>query len=381
MKRTFILFLSLILLLCGCRGAAVQETAASTAPETTEATTQATEPVMESETTEETTEEITEETTAETTEPPTEPQPESFLLTFVGDCTLGSPFDHFSYPVAMVLTVGEDYSYPFRNVMEWFGNDDASFINLEGPLCEEGSRAAKQHVFRGPPEFVNILTESSVEAVTLANNHAYDFLQAGYDSTKALLTEVEVPYVEKDSSMIFTTDSGLTIGLYAVTYEHLDKEEIVTNISRLAADETVDLVIFVPHWGIENTYRQNQTQQDLAYAAIDAGAHIVWGSHTHVLQPIEAYGGGIIFYSLANFSFGGNAYPKDFDTALLQQEVIREPDGTVRLGELTIVPCSVSSEPYRNNFQPTPYEEGSEAYERVLQKLSGTFTGPDLGYN
>jgi poly-gamma-glutamate synthesis protein (capsule biosynthesis protein) len=280
----------------------------------------------------------------------------------------------------MVLTVGEDYGYPFRNVMDWFGTDDASFINLEGPLCEDGDRAVKQHVFRGPPEFVNILTECSVEAVTLANNHAYDFREAGYESTKSLLTEAGVPYVEKDASMIFTTESGLTIGLYAVTYEHLDKEEIVANISRLAGDETVDLVIFAPHWGIENTYRQNQTQQELAYAAIDAGAHIVWGSHTHVLQPIEAYKGGIIFYSLANFSFGGNAYPPDYDTVLVQQEVLREPDGTVRLGELTLVPCSVSGSPYKNDFQPTPYPQDSREYERVMEKLNGTFRGANLGY-
>jgi poly-gamma-glutamate synthesis protein (capsule biosynthesis protein) len=264
--------------------------------------------------------------------------------------------------------------------MEWFGTDDASFVNLEGPLCEYGDWASKRHVFRGPPEFVNILTECSVEAVTLANNHAYDFLEAGYESTKSLLTEAGVPYVEKDASMIFTTESGLTIGLYAVTYEHLDKAEIVENISRLDGDETVDLVIFAPHWGIENTYRQNQTQQELAHAAIDAGADIVWGSHPHVLQPIEAYGDGIIFYSLANFSFGGNAYPPDYDTVLVQQEVIREPDGTVRLGELTLIPCSVSASSNKNDFQPTPYSQDSREYERVMEKLNGTFRGPNLGY-
>ena len=368
MKKLILILLCAAVLLCGC---AAENPPAPTQIPTTETTL----PVAE-ETTQETVAETTEETTAET-QPP---QPESFVLTFVGDCTLGCPFDHFAYPGAMVLTVGDDYGYPFRNVMEWFGTDDASFVNLEGPLCEYGDWASKRHVFRGPPEFVNILTECSVEAVTLANNHAYDFLEAGYESTKSLLTEAGVPYVEKDASMIFTTESGLTIGLYAVTYEHLDKAEIVENISRLAGDETVDLVIFAPHWGIENTYRQNQTQQELAHAAIDAGADIVWGSHPHVLQPIEAYGDGIIFYSLANFSFGGNAYPPDYDTVLVQQEVIREPDGTVRLGELTLIPCSVSGSPYKNDFQPTPYPQDSREYERVMEKLNGTFRGPNLGY-
>ena len=113
-------------------------------------------------------------------------------------------------------------------------------------------------------------------------------------------------------------------------------------------------------------------------AAIDAGANIVWGHHPHVLQPIEEYNGGIIYYSLGNFAFGGNSVPKDHDTAVLQQEIIREPDGSIHLGKLTIIPCSVSSIKERNNFQPTPYEEGSEEYKRVLSKLDGTYGGPNL---
>ncbi|MBQ9970309.1 MAG: hypothetical protein IJP15_07420 [Oscillospiraceae bacterium] len=48
------------------------------------------------------------------------------------------------------------------------------------------------------------------------------------------------------------------------------------------------------------------------------------------------------------------------------------------LGELSIVPCNVSSVPDRNNFQPMPYETGTEGYERVLQKLDGSWAGPDL---
>ena len=95
------------------------------------------------------------------------------------------------------------------------------------------------------------------------------------------------------------------------------------------------------------------------------------GHHPHVLQPIEYYKDGVIFYSLGNFSFGGNAGPSDMDTVILQQEVIRDAGGNVSLGALIAVPCSVSSVEGRNNYQPTPLAEGSDAYERVMQKLSG----------
>ena len=138
------------------------------------------------------------------------------------------------------------------------------------------------------------------------------------------------------------------------------------------------MVVCAFHWSKEGSYRPTAAVQDLAHAAIDAGADIVYGHHPHVLQKIEEYGAGIIYYSLGNCSFGGSAAPRDFDSAIVQQEVIREPDGSVHLGELTIVPISVSSVKGQNNYQPTPVEEGSDAYSRILSKLDGSFTGPDL---
>lgn len=338
-------------------------------PETTvPATTEATVP--------ETTEEVTE---PETTIPETtEPEPQSFTLTFVGDCTLGTQPKNFNYQLAFIKTVGEDYSYNFANVIDYFTGDDFTMLNLEGVLANEGTAAVKQYTFRGPTDYVNILTQNSVEAVSLSNNHSKDFLEAGYLSTTTTLTDAGMPYVEQDKTLIFTTERGLTIGIYAVNIDNLKEEEIVAGISALDANEEVDLVILCAHWGNENTFKANATQKALGHAAIDAGADIVYGTHPHTLQPIEEYNGGIIYYSLGNFAFGGNNKPKDFNTALVQQEVILNPDGTVTLGELTIVPCSVSSVTNTNNFQPTPYEVGSADYEKTMSKLNGTYTGASL---
>ena len=325
--------------------------------------------------------EITEPATeAPTTEPatvPTEPPEEHFLLTFVGDCTFGANPSNTFAGVGFPKTVGEDYEYPFRNVISWFENDECTFLNLEGPLSDVGNPMQKKHVFRGPTAYVNILTENSVEAVTIANNHSMDYGRTGYDSTVATLQSANIPFVERDGSCVFTTQNGLTIGMYGAVYYVLDETAITSGVAALK-EAGCDLVIFAPHWGVEGTYHPTAQQTKLGYAAIDAGADIVWGSHPHVLQPIEKYKDGIIYYSLGNFSFGGNGYPRDYDTALLQQEVIRTADGSVTLGELTIVPASVSSVSDRNNYQPTPYEVGSKGYERAMQKLDGTWTGPNL---
>ena len=363
-KQNAAALLLLALLLTGCAAPAkqVQTTPAETMiPETT----------------------ISETTIPETVVPttiatvPTELPEERFVLTFVGDCTFGANPTNTYALSGFVKTVGEDYRYPFRNVVQWFENDECTFLNLEGPLTDTGNPMQKKHVFRGTTAYGNILTENAVEAVTIANNHTMDYGQAGYESTVATLQDAGIPFVERDGSCIFTTRNGLTVGMYGAVYYLLEEEAITAGISALK-EQGCDLVIFAPHWGVEGTYRPTAQQTQLAHAAIDAGADIVWGSHPHVLQPVEQYHDGVIYYSLGNFSFGGNGDPRDYDTALLQQEVIRAADGAVTLGELTILPASVSSVSGRNNYQPTPLEIGTEGYQRVLQKLDGSWTGPNL---
>lgn len=204
--------------------------------------------------------------------------------------------------------------------------------------------------------------------VSLANNHILDYGQKGYDSTVETLESYGIPYVQRDTATLVELDCGLTVGLYGAVYYKYDQADMETQIAALR-QQGADLVIYAPHWGIEMTYSPNATQVRLGHAAIDAGADIVWGSHPHVLQPIEEYGDGVIYYSMGNFAFGGNSDPGDYDTVIIQQQVVRAPDGNVTLGERTIIPCSVSSIEKRNNYQPTPYPEGSDEYNRVLKKL------------
>ena len=313
----------------------------------------------------------------EPTTEPTEPEPEVFTLTFAGDCTLGTNPGMYYAPWGFVQTVGEDYGYPFRNVLDYFENDDFSMVNLEGPLCDSGNPVVKKHTFRGPTAYTAILTENSVEAVTLANNHTLDYGKTAYATTQEVLAAAGMPFVTENSSLLLTTDRGLTIGIYAAWYNTWDMEDLKAEVARLR-QQGAELIIYAVHWGTEGSYRPEPHQVDMAHEIIDAGVDIIYGSHPHVLQSIEEYNGGIIYYSLGNFAFGGNMYPKDLDTAILQQQVIRYADGTVELGQLTRIPCSVSSMEVRNNFQPTPFDEGTEDYDRVMSKLDGTFTGPNL---
>ena len=293
---------------------------------------------------------------------------QEFTLTFVGDCTLGTMPKWMSHSLCFNRLIGDNYDFPFQNVRHYFETDDCTFINLESVLAESGTPENKTFTFMGPTAYVNILTGSSVEFANLSNNHTYDFGEAGYTSTKHTLDSNNVAYVEMNNYALYTTESGLKIGVYGVYFE-LDENDMLADITELK-NAGAEIIVAAAHWGIESDYVQNSTQTNIAYQLIDAGVDIVWGHHPHVLQPIEEYNDGVIFYSLGNFSFGGNHNPVDRDTAVIQQKIIRDENGEVSLGELIVIPCSVSSESAYNNFQPTPYEEGSEGYQRVLSKLN-----------
>lgn len=336
-------------------------TTPSTAPthETTQTTTQASTSA-------------TEATTVATTVE-TEPQSVRYVLTFVGDCTMGNQ-KSASLSSGFIGTVGKDYDYPFADVIDYFTNDTATFINLEGTFTDSTYAEDKMFVFKGPKDYINILTQGSVEFANVANNHSYDYGQQGYQDTVGLLKEHGIAYGEHKKTTIFEVADGLKIGVYSVAGAY-NTNGVAENIKALKK-AGADIIVACMHWGEEYYYVPNLDQVTIARAAIDAGADIVYGHHPHVLQKIEEYKDGIIFYSLGNFSFGGNSNPADKDTAILQQEFIRHPDGTLEMGELTIIPCYVSGivQEWGNDYQPMPIPEtDEEAYQRVLTKLAGKY--------
>lgn len=73
--------------------------------------------------------------------------------------------------------------------------------------------------------------------------------------------------------------------------------------------QKVDVLVVYYHWGVSGSQEICQYQTTLGRSAIDSGADLVIGSHPHILQGIESYGGKPIFYSLGNFVFGSGFKP------------------------------------------------------------------------
>ena len=300
----------------------------------------------------------------------TEPEHERFTISLVGDCTLaGNRFQSLC---------GDDMGYPFENVREYFENDDATIANLECNFSDALLSSGSLFHFKAPTENADMLVSGGIDFVTTANNHIMDYGQRGLDDTLSALDERGIAYGIDGQSVVFTTESGLKLGIYCGYCGFMISEtQIKEAIDKLKADGA-EYIICALHWGVEGAYRPNAYQKNLAHAAIDAGADLVYGSHPHVLQPAEEYGGGLILYSLGNFSFGGNSFPRDYDSVIVQLTLCRNADGGVSLEACDYIPCSMSSSDENNDFRPTPYKKGSKEFERTMSKLDGSFTGADL---
>ncbi|MBE7032997.1 MAG: CapA family protein [Ruminococcaceae bacterium] len=286
----------------------------------------------------------------------------------VGDCTFATDINATGSGsfVNEVKAVNYDYTHFLKNVSDIFNKDNLTIVNFEGTLSERGTRADKEFAFRGNPEYVNILTSSSVEAVNLSNNHSRDYGDISKDDTKAIMSENDIVWFEGDNFTV-TEVNGIKIGLIGTNTQRSNEvSAFIENLEKLKA-LSPDLIIANFHWGEELAHSPNATQKNLAHTAIDNGADLVIGHHPHVLQGIEKYKNKYILYSLGNFCFGGNKNPTDKDTMIFQQTFLFE-NGKLRPKErVSVIPCSISSEKTRNNYQPTPLL--GDDFKRVKKKI------------
>ena len=270
-----------------------------------------------------------EDLTIEQQEAEKEEPPVSITISAAGDCTLGTD-ENFDQSRSLNAYYDENGpAYFLQSVKPVFEADDLTIVNMEGTLTESTSRMDKTFAFKGPADYTKILTEGSVEAANLANNHSRDYGEQSYTDTIAALDAAGIVNFGYDRTAVMDVN-GVKVGLVG-TYELAEgmgcEEEMIANI-KAVEDQGAQIVIVSFHWGIERENYPDETQVSLAHSAIDHGADLVLGHHPHVLQGIEVYNGKNIVYSLGNFCFGGNSNPSDKDTMIFQQTF------TVQNGEL-----------------------------------------------
>lgn len=206
----------------------------------------------------------------------------------------------------------------FREISEYLSGFDYVVGNLETPFSAvKKTHGAKSAYIYADPQCVSILEQLHINAVTLANNHMFDYGKEGYELTKKLLIDNEIEWFGTEGKELqleingnkiafagyccYTTNPLCCVkyGNYGVNaYNLLDAKEFIVK-------QTSDsfLPVLAIHAGLEHVNYPSIEHVRAARQLASAGSYVYYGHHPHVIQGVEEYNGSLIAHSLGNFCF------------------------------------------------------------------------------
>ncbi len=203
----------------------------------------------------------------------------------------------------------------FAGVQAVLDQADIFVANLECVIGDQGEPVLKSFTFRAPPIAADALAAGGVDLVSLANNHALDY---GIDALADMLPRLRAVGIESVGAgaddvaaraPVVIERNGLKVAFLAYVDVPVEGRtgfdtrswEAGPDLPGLAWAEPAqmqfdiasarlkaDVVVVLMHFGLEGRSDYTRLQQDLAHTAIDAGAALVLGAHSHVLQRVEA---------------------------------------------------------------------------------------------
>lgn len=240
------------------------------------------------------------------------------------------------------------YGWAWSGLEGLFRADDLTVINHECPSTDIVDPIPKTFSFRCDPEALDEARKAGVDVASLANNHGFDQgPDALLDSIRNLEKADIVPLgagasEEEADAPRYVEVKGWRIGLVGVgevvdpDYQVAEGNEIGTAVGHdfpralraiREAEANADLVIVVIHWGVELDTQPRSYQVVEAERMVAAGADVIFGHHSHRLQPMDVIDGKPVFYGLGNFVWP--SFSVEGSTTAVAEVTVR-PDGTIR---------------------------------------------------
>jgi len=230
--------------------------------------------------------------------------------------------------VQAAIDARSDPTYLYAEVRSIIQSADLAIGVLNAAISDYPPRTGcvRTYVLVGGAENADALADAGFDAMSVATNHIKNCGltncgdRAFFDTLENLkrvgiatvgaganLSEAEQPLVLTVNGVRFGFVSLGQIEPMAFASEDQPGIAILTEESLraaiMAARQAADVVIALPHWGPEDVPTPNWSQRALAQAAVAAGADLVVGNHTHVVQAVQEIQGAPVFYGLGNFVF------------------------------------------------------------------------------
>ena len=203
-----------------------------------------------------------------------------------------------------------------------FRDADLAVVNLEGPAVDGFSWHPHGLVFTFDPALLTGLAEAGIDAVTIANNHIGDAGRRGVVETLRHLDELGIAHAGAGKNRAaahapaWFDIAGQRVALfgydavrpaYNATAKRAGNARLVAARYRTdlagARGAGADVVVVLPHWGVEYRAAPTATQRAHARALAAAGAALILGSHSHWAGAMEQLDGHPVLYSLGNLIF------------------------------------------------------------------------------
>ncbi|MCD8225332.1 MAG: CapA family protein [Clostridiales bacterium] len=210
-----------------------------------------------------------------------------------------------------------DWKERLRAVKEYLSGFDYVIANLESPLttCKKTIIPKSMHL-RSDISNVVVLKYLGINAVTLANNHIFDFGEQGLRQTIEVLEENQIEWYGafgKDLSVkdgetvinisgfccLTTAGAGLkkTNGVNLLCMDSIRQQ--IEKDKSMGAYSIISI-----HWGHVNCSLPSPEQINIAHKIFKLKENVViHGHHAHCIEGVEPQKHGIVAYSMGDFIF------------------------------------------------------------------------------
>ena len=317
-----------------------------------------------------------------------EPKEKHLSLLIAGDLMQHMP------QIKAALQSDGSYNYDecFAGIKAEVESADVAIVNFETTLA--GPPYSGYPQFSAPDDFLKGVIGAGFDVLLTANNHCVDTRKKGLERTIMMMDSLGVAHLgtyrnieEREKHYPFLLEkNGLRIVLLNFTYDTngipvpnpchvnlMDTTEIAADLKK-AREMKPDIIIALPHWGVEYQTLPSKEQKEMAEWLLEHGVNHIVGGHPHVAQPLELRDGrNLVAWSMGNL-VSNQSKPNTYGGYLVRLDFTKN-DSQTFLSDQSYSLYWVSRPPdcgYRHQYRILPIEYPDSLLTTTEQTLRGS---------